>query len=67
MEMYIAVFGAVAVLLVPTVFYLWLQRYVQKQLESRGGDAIRSAAYDRRSDLKQSRRLLRLIVNRRLG
>jgi hypothetical protein len=67
MEMHIAVLGVLAVLLSPVFFYLWLDRYVGKELGTTGGNAARSVAHDRLTDLKQSRRLLRLIVNRRLG
>lgn len=31
MEAYMAVLGAVAVLLAPGLFYLWLRRFVQKE------------------------------------
>jgi hypothetical protein len=68
MEMYAAVLGVLAVLLVPTVFYLWLDRIVGKELETPYGHVARSVAHDRRSELKQARHSLRrLIESRHLG
>jgi len=64
MEMYAAVLGAVAALLSPVLFYLWLQR-LERQLETPVKPAARTVASDRRSELKEARRALRLLIEKR--
>jgi hypothetical protein len=64
---YMAVLVAFAVLLWPLFIYLSLLRYVQKRYGPFGGDATRSAAYDRRPELKQARRSLQRLIRWRTG
>lgn len=64
-ETHIAVLVAFAVLLCPVFFYLWFRWYAEKHFGPFGGDATRSDASDRRAELKESRRALRLLIEKR--
>ncbi len=65
MEMYAAVIGVCAVLFSPVLFYLMLGWCIEKMGETPGKPAVRSLTSDRRTDLKQARRALRILIEKR--